>query len=131
MEERKEKEMIQQYLAARTRGDSGWRSRENRHDHLEDWRSSTVDRDRKEEKFDQTKVAGILSKRKEKESLVVRWCLCTHKIYVVHVAMSFMSLQSDGPSACIRPGGWGSKKGSGSSATNSRKSLRLIIMMNL
>ena len=77
MEEQKEKEMIQQHQVAGNYariGGGGGGGRDNRRGSkaagLEEWQGSKgADRDRKEasrEKFDGSKVAGILSKRKEK-----------------------------------------------------------------
>ena len=69
MEEEKEKEMIQQHQVTNYRGGGGGGrdSRRGSKAAVDEWQGGKGDRERKElsrEKFDQSKVAGILNKRK-------------------------------------------------------------------
>ncbi len=95
MEEQKEKEMTQQHhITSYSKIGGGGGGRDNRRGSkaaVDDWAGSKGDRGNKEssrEKFDHTKVVGILSKRKEKGTGQVSPCTCMYGSCHVAVTLS-------------------------------------------
>ena len=110
MEEAKEKEMVQQHQIINFRGGSGRGDRRGSKP-MDEWQGSGGGKgDRggsKEvrEKFDQTKVTGILARRKEKGA---------------------MAPGSLGPNTALRPGGWKKPLASTSAPVDKSKPARSV-----